>query len=63
MKLCVSSLVSMAPRPLPDSEVGNELSLTQSAVSGAVRRNEEIAKELGLSRLLTSETHNFMGVP
>jgi REP-associated tyrosine transposase len=31
------------------TEVGNELSLTQSAVSRAVRRGEEIVKELGLS--------------
>ena len=33
------------------TEVGNELSLTQSAVSRAVRRGEEIVKELGLSIL------------
>ena len=31
------------------TEVGNELSLTQSAVSRAVRRGEEIVRELGLS--------------
>lgn len=31
------------------TEVGNALSLTQSAVSRAVRRGEEIVRELGLS--------------
>jgi chromosomal replication initiation ATPase DnaA len=31
------------------TEVGNELSLTQSAVSRAVRRGEEIVREFGLS--------------
>ena len=31
------------------AEVGKELSLTQSAVSRAVRRGEEIVRELGLS--------------
>ena len=31
------------------TEVGKELSLTQSAVSRAVRRGEELARELGLS--------------
>lgn len=34
---------------LGGTEVGNELNLTQSAVSRAVRRGEEIVKELGLS--------------
>ncbi|MBF0552802.1 MAG: transposase [Deltaproteobacteria bacterium] len=34
---------------LAGTEVGNELCLTQSAVSRAVRRGEEIARELGLS--------------
>jgi hypothetical protein len=29
--------------------VGNDLNLTQSAVGRAVRRGEEIVKELGLS--------------
>ena len=38
---------------LPGTEVGKVLNLTQSAVSRAVRRGEEIVKELGLS--LTDE--------
>jgi DNA-binding transcriptional LysR family regulator len=33
----------------PGTEVGNDLNLTQSAVSRGVRRGEEIVKELGLS--------------
>ena len=35
--------------PAPGPVVGNDLNLTQSAVSRAVRRGEEIVKELGLS--------------
>jgi chromosomal replication initiation ATPase DnaA len=34
---------------LAGTEVGNELNLTQSAVSRAVRRGEEIVKQLSLS--------------
>ncbi|MDR3565627.1 MAG: LysR family transcriptional regulator [Negativicutes bacterium] len=47
---------------LAGTEVGNHLNLTQSAVSRAVRRGEEMVKELGLS-LIGEGNAYFHGRP